>query len=291
MDFRPKNQNTQYLELTDLTGVDRISKICYVVGHKSGISRQDSGFFTLYLKTVDGLKIRGMIFNVTDFIKKGFVVASLKGNFVRIKGTPQVWNGGYSIILDEVESVEHNEIDAEARERFIGKIENVDMLFEQYKDMFHKAVNEELPAIYKVASFPNICEGKIGGYVRFIDRWVTSVLPYCEEYGNQLVHCLYYSILYYAKYLQRVNMLDVVTTRDKLAILKSIPSGNESGVSRIVDDALQAILGLGRAEHLYANILYTTFVSTERLLKMGEQWKIIPNGGVSELSDYTLRRY
>ena len=85
MSFKPVGQDSRSLSINDLNLPSLKDKIGYVVDVKSGISRFDDGYYKIFIKTIEGITIPCMIFNLEDFIKVGIRVLALKKKFISLQ--------------------------------------------------------------------------------------------------------------------------------------------------------------------------------------------------------------
>ena len=289
MSFTRVDSPDEYLRVSDFNKLDVIKKICYVIDYKSGVSVINKGYYRLMIKTSDGVVVPAVLFNVTDFINKGLDVAGMKGKFVYISGNPEIYNGSYSLQVSEVEICPISKVTDPSV--FLGKIENLDEMFDDVKTLCTKVnPNFTIPVIWKSRSYPEISGGQVGGYVKFVWQWMYSVSIYADSYGLELQKILSDVIVYYSKYLDRKNLLSLVTDMDKLEILRKIPQ-SDSSKSAILVDCLQSVLEIGKPNHLFAHIILNTFKLCKDIDFKGEMWKSIPSGGVKSLKDGYLKRY
>lgn len=282
-------KNLINLKEEDLVNKIPFSRICYVVNQGSGISKIEKGFYRLTVKTCDGLSVPAMIFDLKDFINSGLDVAALVGKFIEIQGTTSTWGYSYSIIVDKIFLIDQDCV--EDKDLFLGKTEDVDLLLQQCAGAFKNLDNCSVPSIYRIGSYPSIYNGEVGGYVKFIWKWIYQCMVYSNDMGSEFLSTLYYTIIYYGRYLDRVNSSDIITCRDKIDLLKSIPTIEGSSVNSVVFDAMQAILGLGEPEHLFAHVVYNTFKNTQLTATMLSDWRITVMGGASTSKGYVLRKY
>lgn len=290
MGFTQVDSNNN-LMASDLANEQLTKKVCYVINTKSGIAANSSAFFTLYVKTADSVVVPVQLFNIENYIQKGLELSSFKGSFIELSGTVTVYRGSYSIIGSDVVKLGVTALSTEDRAKFIGKVPNVDELFGEVNTaLLNVDESMKLPVILKTRAYPNIFDGCVGGYVRFINLWMYQLLPYCEEYGGILLKMFYTCVLHYSKYLDRLSTVDFITAIEKLEILKQLDSIEDE--SLLEGDALQAILRLGSPEHLFAHILFDTFNLVEDIMKKQSMWKRLPVGGVQSLEGKSiLKRY
>ena len=279
-----------YLSEADLINQLPCTVVCYVVRSFSKISQTDKGFHTLMVRTRDGLTVPARIFyaDMDGFIESGLDVKSLRGMFIEMDCTPAIWNGQYSIIVRKIYLIDQDEV--ADRELFLEKVADADSLLEQCSRAFVSLESNVFPTVYKVNSYPSIYNGIMGGYLKFMWSWIYKSMVYSVDFGNEFLQVLYYSIIYYGKYLDAIKIEELETNKTRIDLLKSIDTG-EVRISELTSDVLQAVLGFGRPEHLFANIIVNEFNDTMKVSKMENDWKILTLGGVSSSRDYSLRKY
>ena len=286
-----EDPKAKLLYLSDCEGITITDKIAYVLNVKDGLAKNQKGFYGFTLKTADCKTIYAVIFDVPKFLESGLKAQGLKNCFVKIRGYADSYKGGQSIIIDSIEKV--NSVDVPGNGKmFIGEVENLDEMFSEVEQYFSNiGDNMYLPKVYKVKSYASIYSGMFGGYVKFIWKWMYLISVHDEFNDGELQKVFYHSVLAYGTYLDRLAVLPVVTTTDKIEILRSLDYDG-SAESRVVADCVQAILGLGKAEHLYAKIIYDCFSQVQRIAYLNELWNALPYGGVRELkcNEY-LKKY
>lgn len=267
-------------------------RVCYVLNGKGSIARNQKGFYGFNLKTADCKIIHAVIFDVPDFIKSGLTIKSLENSLVKVSGVVSDYRSGVSLILDRIEKCEPEEILKIDSKKFLGEIENVNDMFQEVQE-FVKLIDSDLhvPPVLKMKSYPKIYGGRVGGYVKFIWKWMFLISVHNDFDDGVINKAFYNCLINYAEYLDRLNVMEVITTIDKVQILKSIPDDN-SNVSAVTQDAMQAILGLGKPEHLYSKIIYECFDQVRRMSYLNELWDTLPNGGEKLLEGQdVLRKY
>lgn len=285
-----ESNDEHYLSEADLVNQLPCNVICYVIKSFSKISKVDTGFHTLLVKTCDGLTVPARIFyaDMDGFIESGLDVNSLKGVFIEMECTPSIWNGQYTIIVKRVYMIDQGTI--KDKDKFLEKVEDVDTLLGQCERAFSSLNVGVLPTVYKINSYPSIYNGALGGYVKFAWTWIYKCMVYSSELGTKFLDVLYHSILVYGKYLDQLKLEDYDSNRTKISLLKTI-GGESDEIIELTIDVVQAILGLGKPEHLIANIIVNEFNDTMSISKMFNDWKILTLGGVSSSRDYLLRKY
>lgn len=266
-------------------------KVCYVLNGRGSIAKNQKGFYGFNLKTADCKVVHAVIFDVPDFIESGLKIKDLENSLVKISGYVSEYRSGVSLILNKIEKCSSEELMSIDSKKFLGEIENVSQMFsdvQEFVEMIDKSLH--VPSVYKIKSYPRIYGGRLGGYVKFIWKWMYSISVF-NDFNDGVINRVFYNcVVNYANYLDRLNVMDIVTTLDKVQILRSIPDDN-SIVSAVTLDTMQAILGLGESEHLYAKIIYECFSQINTISYMNELWDTLPNGGAKELECGILRKY
>jgi hypothetical protein len=288
-----KTTENNNLRDEDLSLGHLIKRVCFVSDYKTGISKYEEGFYTLYVKTEDGTTVRAQIFNIARFIESGLELISLKSKFIELECIPQIHAGQYSLIVENIYTIDQQSI--KSPEKFLGIVEDVENLYKECVELINRGGVNMLSPVYTSKHYSSIYNDKIGGYIKFIWEWYYNVGIYSNEFSEQdretILEVLKNCVVHYGRYLDRISLLDVITLRDKLDILKQLPASVKASTSDVMEDALQSILGIGEPEHLLAHIVYSAFKQTEYIMKIKEEWKSIPLGGVSVSEKRTLKKY
>lgn len=276
-----------YMSESDLSKDSEVSKICYVINKRYGQTWTKDGFYKLLLKTIDDVTFNGMIFNLSNFISIGLDMNKIIGKFIRITGQPQIYNGKYSFIIEKIEIVEQEEIPREIKSAFVGTVENLDQFYDDCNKLF-QSIGKVFPVDLKFKSYGSIYNGKVGGFLKLLSDWSFMVMSCADSYGDSIIKYLVETSLIYRNYLDMLSETNVITTGDKTKI---IVESSANGFSPISIDAIQGILGLGKPEHLFANIIVECFNTCLKISNMKSDWKSIPMGGVLLSKDYCLKKY
>lgn len=288
MTFSKVSDSTNvYMCESDLSKDSTVSKICYVINKRYGQTWAKDGFYKLLLKTIDDMTFNGMVFNLSNFIYIGLDMNKLVGKFIRVTGQPQIYNGKYSFIIDKIEIVVQDEIPKEIKSAFIGTIENLEQVYDDCYKLFN-SVGKVLPVDLKFKYYGSIYNGKIGGYLKLLSDWSFMVMSCADSYGESIIKYLVETSLIYRNYLDLIDNSSVVTEGDKVKILMDATS---NGFKEISVDASRGILGVGKPEHLFANIISECFNTCFKISNMKGEWKSIPAGGVLLSKDYCLKKY
>lgn len=290
--FKKVGTDSRLLKISDVENGGSIDKVCYVSDVKSGVSRLDQGYYTIFVKTSDGVVIPAFIFNIADFIDAGFHLFYLKGKLVQLTGSANVMNktNSMSIIVKNIKVLKTGEdgITDSMYSDFLGKVEDVEDLFDECSKFFNGKI---LPSAYKFKSYSEIYNGKVGGYVDLLWQWSLVVGITSERCGVVLKDIFYPVVINYGDFLDRKLTLTSLSVAEILDLINSVDVDNSNEYSLIVKDALSAIYGLSKPEHLYANIIYNSFMHVYKMQEMTNAWNTLPKGGVIESREYTLRKY
>lgn len=285
-----ERKEVNYLKTEDLANQVPCRVICYVTKTMSKISRMDKGFHTLLVRTCDGVTVPARIFysDMDGFIESGVDVNALRGKFIGMDCVPNVWESQYTIKVKKIYIIDQNLVTDKSL--FLGKVDNTDLLFSQCEKAFSSLEHGILPTSYKFNGYPSVYNGIMGGYLQFVWTWTYQCMVYNAEFGQDFINTLYNCVVHYGNYLDRIATEEYESYLGKVETLKTIPVVDKQS-GQIILDCMQSILGLGKPEHLYANIIYDAFMSTLKTSNMLNDWKLLTRGGVSSSRDYTLRKY
>lgn len=293
MTFKKIESRKDELGLTfeDITNEIRVKKVCYVNRVDYAISKNDLGYYKLFIKTVDNVTITAFIFydSNVNFIEKGNDIKALQSKFILLDCTPRLWNvsGRYSLMVHGIDLIDQNSVTNKGD--YLGQISNLDDLFDGIQKPFSALEGKVFPFYFKTKAFKNIENGAIGGYVKFSWNVIYSLMVYVKDLNTDFLKVLYYTILYYEYYLERGEETGDFSTFDKVYIIKKI--SGEPTVDDIVIDTMSSILGLGKPEHLYANIIYNAFNNVLLTQRQMSDWKVMPVGGELKTECYVLKKY
>lgn len=285
-----------YLDISTLEPARVYTKVAYVLDSKSGYTKTESGFYTFYVKDINGNKITARIFNITDFINKGFDVVYLKRKACKMTFTLQVWNGSYSLVLTDIEpysgALDHS--------KFLGSVDRASEILTGLEKFLTKifvgqGLEVKLPHEYVSTSLSSLANGSCGGYLQLLNLVVNSITGFTTVHGidnKELLKIFYFSQEHYFKHLKRREMFEIVPSSELATLITEMNLQLQGqGVKDIVIDTVLALLEIDKPKHLYANIIYKIFRNNEQILSYIESYKLMPNGSTKRIGDDLLLKY
>lgn len=279
--------DNKYLNYTELVEGTQIDRVCYVMDVNSSISRLESPYFSLLIRTADSKIMPCMIFEIDNFLSMGFKLNALKGKFIRLNCKVRPYNGKLSLHFISCEIIKPSLEDIDYFQR---KLNGLDDYFENVNDIFSNSIDKKLPSYFKTSYFPNVYNGFVGGYVKFC--W--DVMMHCQavitdsDFPNFL-EILYETFINYHNYLQLESKVNLVSDSDKVELVSKIPAIDHTG--RLIRDTLCCVVGLSKPEHIVPNIINSTFSYINLMNSMKSNWDMLRPGGVYSCEDYQLKRY
>lgn len=286
MAFEKEGLN-EYMTEVDLNRGVEVCKVVYVLGFRTGVDINKNNFYRIALKTCDDIKFSGMIFNLQNFYRLGKDINLIKGQFVKVKGVPQIYNNSYSFIINDIFTIDQD--DVKDKELFIGKLKNAEELFNNCNRVMTNA-GFNLPDILKFSSYQTIQDGKVGGYCKFLWDWMFSCMPLGDNLGKKFYTLLYKAVKVHLDYLDLVERNIDITPLDLLNILQGIQKSGDSE-DNLIHDVCSSILGLTKPLHLYANYIKMGFDMATKSNNIISDWRSMAKGGVLTSEDYMLKKY
>ena len=76
---------TMDLDIKELQDGFEYEKICYLLNYKAGVTQQEKGFYTFYVKDKNANVIAARMFDPKDYVNTGFTAMLMKSKAVKIK--------------------------------------------------------------------------------------------------------------------------------------------------------------------------------------------------------------
>lgn len=290
MTFSKVNVNKKYFSRTQMGGIEVSNVIGYVVGVSSAISRQDTPYYKLFIKTIEGVTYPCMIFDLLKPLQAGLPILSLKKHFIQFSG--HVSGAPFnSIVIDPSSVILLNHSDVADAASFIGLTSNMDEMYSEINSVFTKYNLAPLSNVYRSSSYGCVRNGVVGAFVELIDLWLCQILNFTRAYPSEdektILTCFYNVITLYSRYLDRIDILDFFTGSDKLKILEIANNIKDEFIRRVTVDALNAIILVNNEkcspEHLFSHIIVNSFRCVTQTLEASIKWETLPEGGVTYL--------
>ncbi|MBS6773478.1 MAG: hypothetical protein KH239_00005 [Eubacterium sp.] len=87
------------LDINTLEDGKEYDKVCYLLNYKAGLTKQDKGFYTFYVKDKNANVVAARMFDIKDYVDEGFTAMLMKSKAVKISFVAQIWNGSWSLVV------------------------------------------------------------------------------------------------------------------------------------------------------------------------------------------------
>ena len=285
--------NSELLDVSSVEVGQEYNKIAYLMDIKSGLSKIEQGFYTFYFKDVHANVVVGRLFGIEDYINNGLIATALKRKPVRIHFVAQEYNGSISLILRNIEWYT-GEFDYSS---FIGKIDGTKASVSFVSQVFTKLRGTEtkVPAEYETLTLSKVAGGKCGGYAKLLEMVTQRVISYKDLVGINIAvigDVLYNTQSLYCTYLKRLDATSMITNSELVKFINDcyVLNANEKQL-KIIIDTMTGLLGLGKPEHLYANILCNSIKDCMNILDTCDMFSTMIVGARKEVGELTLVKY
>lgn len=279
-----------YLDCSKLSVGARYKKVCYVHNVRSGTDVYNSGFYTFFIKDKNATVVPARLFNVKDFVEKGFDAIYLKNKPVTIEFIAQVYNKRWSFVLDDIQLYQ-GDFDYSV---FVGTVPAIDTakLEKVYKVIDS---NYECPAIYQTMSLQSICQGRRGGPLLVYNNVTSNLLQYCKLNSVVPADLLKVFDVCYRVFIdleQEKQKLDVISCSAELNLLQKVYyEYKDNDLYEIMLDTLNAIIHGDKPKHLYANLICNELKSVMQNLELCYVYDSLVSGGSANVKGADLLRY
>lgn len=272
--------------------------VCYVTGNRAGTTVYNKGFFTFFVKDVNGNVYPAYVWEPKDFLQDGAVVSQLKNVCVLLSFTAQIYNGSWSLHLEgstirictpEVIREYGLKIDLA---KFRGTVPCQGK--EELEEVYRQYTESELPDVFFRSSFQTICQGRVGGYARLVAAAFHSMKATYEGLQgfnfDGLSETFVIVIQAYAAYLRAAES---VVTAGRLADVVIGIRQTYRG-SQVVEQAIEtlfALIGTDKPRHLFAHIIVAELRGKAELLELVYQNNTIPCSMSAQIGGLTLTNY
>ena len=218
--------NDIYLNISKLKIGNFGSAVAYVYDGKSKTAKNDSPYFLLYLKDINGVTIPGFVFNIIDHIKDGRTLTNIKGKFITFEYYCDSWgSNGISLQLTALNLVQSP--DTSLISTFIGSLPDVDKYLKDLTNTLSKEYGNpiQLPEISLKMSYIDFCDGRVGGlvyqYIIMLYQLQTYKLIYSDSEYKDLIETFIVFISCHLDYLENgceadIALLSRMTTKIKI---------------------------------------------------------------------------
>lgn len=284
-----KRLDSKNLNINDLAmNTELCNRICLVYNVKSGTSVNNTGYFTFYVKDELGNQIPARLFNVKDFIDKGFDAMYFKRKPVLISFYAQMYCNQWSLVIESIE-LYTGEFDYS---KFFGKLDDIKT------DQLEKIVSEAidgyvLPDKYRTKSYTELYDGMCGGALHMFVNLVRNVLVYKYEPIDirELVGTTVIAFDAYTMYIEKLEEFDIVLSSEIFNILRVIENKyNNCTYLEQAIDAARSIIGLTNPQNIYSHIIVSVFNTLKDNIKLTLLCRQLPKACVTRIGDKEVMR-
>ena len=268
------------LDIKELQDGFEYEKICYLLNYKAGVTQQEKGFYTFYVKDKNANVIAARMFDPKDYVNTGFTAMLMKSKAVKIKFMAQIWNGSWSLIVNDIEawSGEFN------YEDYVGKAEySADALEAVYSNLFSQALNPE----YYSEFFPDLCDGRIGGFISVLEKSFTQLYSFkIKSLNVKDLHQIFFIVMdAYFNFLKLKKQYGIVPSQKIFEIVNSIHfQYSDSAYLNEITDTVLSLTGLAQPQHIYSHLICGVVNQTKELLTLIYKNQTMPNGSTAVLA-------
>lgn len=295
-----KSENNNLLDAKILEeGKQYNNIICYVVGNRAGVTVYNKGYYTFFVKDINGNVLPAQIWDPANFIASGIEVSKMKHVCVLLSFTAQIYNGSWSLVVNgSAIEVCTPETMAELGVSFDiaifrGRVEPGDT--SELDTAFQKYTGLPLPAMFTTLSLPTICQGRVGGYAKIVSAAYKSLK---ETYGNLkeidfdlLAETYVVTIQAYAVYLKAVDSGEMTTAHRVADVIVSIRQGYRTEVVEQAIDTTLALIGSAAPEHLFAHLIVGELKSKIQAFDLIYRNTTIPKHMSAQIGGLKLTNY
>lgn len=289
-DFKPVlDENLDILQLKE---GETYTRLCYVTGIKSGLTKMEKGFFTFYVKDKNANIIAARLFNIADFIHSGFVANAFVDKPVKLTFMAQKYNGGWSLVIEEIE-LWTGDFDYSS---FIGQVECVDDTLKSILGLIYENevdIQSTLD-LYRTKRFDSVCGGRVGGFLLLAEHTAAALLRlYDFDFMDKnLLKTYLISISAYYDYLTIVEKYPIIQMSEVLKLFNKVSVMNKDvDCLEEVLDTCRALFNLGKPQHLYSHLITNAINNNIKMYDMLYRYNSMPAGCTTYIGGETLLRY
>lgn len=276
------------LNLNKLKENTEYELLAYLLNYKTGLTVYEKGYYTFYVKDENGNIASARLFGVDKFLEDGFKAMLMKDKPVKLFFTAQIYNGFWSLIVKDIE-LWNGPFDYA---RFIGQAEyRTDSIIQ---DAYMQYMGSEIPNEYYREYFPDVCEGRIGGFLALLEKAFFRLYAYQFSFMDEdMLHkCFFLSMQAYFQYLELKKQYSIIPVQDMLQVVNSLNLAHkDTDYGNALLETTLSLFGLSKPKHLYAHLIYDTVKQTEDHLKIIYRNQGVPFGSAVKIDGRDLLRY
>ena len=287
MNFNNVNQ-MDYLVYSDLKNLQVVNSICYVVSVENSVSKIDTNFYRLIVRTVDGKQMVCTILDVHDFDKLGYRLNAIVNKYVKLEALVQEFNGRFSLRF-----INLNVIDAVTPDlvmKFQKAIDGIEDYYSDVNSVYSNVCGESFPLILKNKSYPSIYDGYAGGFLKLTwDMMIRCQAMFQDLPFEESLEVMFKSLMFYSTYMNRRLEYNLITDSDKITMVSELP--NNTFVGRLVRETCASLIGLGKPNHIICVLIWRAFNDIMEINDLKRNWDLMMIGGVTECHGVELYKY
>jgi hypothetical protein len=283
-----------YLDGKKVNYYGKNKALAYLMGTNYGTAKTDAGFISFYLKDINQYTITGRMFDVQNFLESGRALANLRKQAVEVEFIAQEFNGGLSLIISTIQAYSGNDFDYSL---FLGKLARAEEILVSVNSIYekHAGITGAFPSTFVHDTYTNVCGSLVGGYVKLIQMVSNSIVAFSGTPGVVIKDLLFVAskvLNTYAEYLELQDRINLQLKHNFLQLIYNASQGIEDlRMRNIYTDAMSAVLGFGKPQHLYAHIINKMLINTQELLGYSYEYPLVVEGSAKTKGDQLLARY
>lgn len=282
MDSFGQSDSLPYLKSSELVEGQSYKRLAFVVNTNSGITKRMDGYYTFYLKSVDNAMLTAQLFNVKDFIMKGFTVKAFIHKPVLVEFTATIFKGRWSLLIEKIElwdkDFEHN--------LFLDTLNVDNKLLNEvcYETGYNVNIAE-----WNSSSFPDLIDSTFGAFSVLANAVLSLMKSYKILYGIDLIDLektaliTLETLFSYYSYKERYPIVRPSTLSTLIGSVTNRTANDD--LQEIIVDSCKAAIGMGNPTHLYSILInksIKTVINDFHLICLN---KSMPMGAATKISD------
>ena len=282
--------NAKYLDVSELADGVHFDRLAYVTDSRAGTTKMGSGYFTFYVKDRNANVVRAQLFDVKDYVEKGFIAKTLVNKPVSMRFLAQIYNGQWSLIIENIQ-IWDGDFDFAS---FRGSVvcDGTKLKAIAAKIM---GASYQIPHEYSIISLANICDGRCGGYLKLMDATMHTLTNYkdlpCIDMTG-LLETFFYAMEAFYNYNLKLNKFPIIPSNEIFDILNMIEMKVRDNPYHLeIADACRSILGVSKPQHIYAHLICNAVKECMDMFSLVYTNAGLAKGSLTQVGGAELLRY
>lgn len=273
-------------------------KDAYLSNIGSGIDKNSSGFYRLYMKDINGDMIVGRIFNVERYLTGKLVLSEMKGKFVRITFMASMFAGRMTLNVSTITLA--SGVDSRILAKVIGVIPKYNEHFEYLQNVITNKLGITSAVPQSILLYHNelLFEGRTGGCAEFCYLVLSYIETYAPLYSQvehkAIVACFVYMTRYIPTIFDLLLKYDSIPMQEVIGILTKIEKSSFMAdglpVKEIAESALYGICVGELPDTTLGRILYRAWYNVLDTVNEKCISSKVPIGTIMYTGGKSLRR-